>query len=145
MKKRRAGTIVMVAEDDPDDRLLIQDAFKETDPNLHLQFLEDGSALMEYLNQAAAAEPGHPQPDLILLDINMPRKNGWQVMQELKDNPALRHIPVVILTTSNSHEEIQRSYALGGNGFITKPASYSALVQQVKALRKYWFETVSLP
>lgn len=138
---------ILVAEDDPDDRLLTRDAFAENMLSNELQFVEDGEELMEYLQRRGkfADKKKYPLPSLILLDLNMPRKDGREALKEIKSDPALRRIPVIVLTTSKAEEDILRSYDLGVNCFITKPVTFAGLVEVTKTLGKYWFEIVELP
>lgn len=140
-------TVVIIAEDDPDDRLLIQDALKEACQNVDVRFVQDGAEMIDYLNHKGQyLDPGKsPYPELILLDLNMPKKSGLEVLEEIKRDPALRTIPVVVLTTSRAPEHVAKSYELGGNGFIAKPSSYSELVELMANLDRYWFRTVQLP
>jgi CheY-like chemotaxis protein len=136
-----------MAEDDPDDRLMAEKALRESRLANGLQFVEDGEDLMDYLHRrgkyADAAQ--FPLPGLILLDLNMPRKDGREALAEIKSHPHLRRIPVVILTTSKAEEDILRSYDLGVNSYITKPVTFDGLVQAMKILNQYWFELVQLP
>ena len=138
---------ILVADDDPDDRLLIEDALTETNLAKSLYFVENGEELMDYLlvqnkyNELSTC----PRPDLILLDLNMPRKDGREALKEIKANLQLRSIPIVVLTTSKAEEDIFRTYELGVNSFISKPVSYEELVELVRKLGIYWFETVRLP
>ena len=147
MRELSNPIIVLIADDDPEDRMLIEDAFEESHLANPLQFVEDGEELMDYLyRRNAYAEPGtSPRPGLILLDLNMPRKDGREALEEIKIDPQLRHIPVVVMTTSKAEEDIIRSYGLGVNSFITKPVSFDGLVDVVKTLAKYWFQIVKLP
>ena len=141
-------TVVIIAEDDPDDRLLINDALKEASKQpVEILFVQDGAEMLDYLYHRGKyrGNVGAPQPELVLLDLNMPKKSGMEVLQEIKSDPALRAIPVVVLTTSHAPEHIARSYELGGNGFVTKPDSYSELVELMKNIESYWFNTVKLP
>lgn len=112
-----------------------------------LYFVEDGEELMDYLvTHEKYNDPSNcPRPDLILLDLNMPKKDGREALKEIKANPHLRQIPIIILTTSKAEEDIFRTYELGVNSFISKPVSYEELVELVKKLGVYWFETVRLP
>ena len=109
--------------------------------------MEDGEELLDYLRRRGKyADPKEsPRPGLVLLDLNMPRKDGREALREIKSDPKLRDIPVVVLTTSKAEEDIARSYNLGVNSYITKPVKFSALVEVMKALGKYWFEIVELP
>jgi CheY-like chemotaxis protein len=138
---------ILIADDDPDDRLLAQQALAESRLVNAVHFVEDGEQLLDFLNQRGAfADPTlHPRPGLILLDLNMPKKDGREALREIKSQPALRQIPVVVLTTSQAEEDIYRSYDLGVNSFITKPVTFDGLVQVMRVLGRYWFEIVELP
>ncbi len=141
-------TVVIIAEDDPDDRLLIKDAIKEASLQpIDVFFVQDGAEMLDYLyHRGKYTEMGKaPHPELVLLDLNMPKKSGMEVLEEIKRDPALRTIPVVVLTTSHEPQHISRSYELGGNGFVTKPESYHQLVELMQNIQKYWFRTVELP
>jgi CheY-like chemotaxis protein len=145
--KEKHTFIILVADDDPDDRLLVQDAFNESRIINPLHFVQDGQELMDYLNRSNqyAYLKSSPLPGLILLDLNMPRKTGTEALREIKSNPKLRSIPVVAFTTSKAEEDILRTYDLGVNSFVTKPVNYNRLVEIMKTLSKYWFEIVELP
>lgn len=146
LRKTRAP-LILIAEDDPEDRMLTHDALNEGRLLNPIQFVEDGELLMDYLlkrNDFADSER-YPQPGLILLDLNMPRKDGREALLEIKNVPGLRHIPIVVLTTSKAEEDIIRTYELGVNSFITKPVTFPAMVEAMQTLRKYWFEIVELP
>lgn len=149
MKSESKRTVVIIAEDDPDDRLLIKDALKDAcADSVDVRFVQDGAEMLDYLyhkGKYAGGEKTPPQPELVLLDLNMPKKSGLEVLQEIKGDPALRTIPVVVLTTSKAPEHISKSYELGGNGFVTKPSTYSELVELMKNIDRYWFKTVELP
>jgi CheY-like chemotaxis protein len=136
-----------MADDDPDDCMLTEDAFEEAQLTNELRFVKDGQDLMDYLHQRGPyANPGRaPRPGLILLDLNMPKKDGREALREIKANPELRSIPIVVLTTSKAEEDILRTYNLGANSFITKPVTFDSLVDVVKTLARYWFEIVELP
>ena len=138
---------ILLADDDADDRLLTRDALAESRGAAVLHSVCDGDDLMNYLQhrgpyQDAAAAP---RPDLILLDLSMPGKSGFQALAEIKATDGLKHIPVVILTTSNQEEEIRQCYDLGASSFVTKPVRFESLVQVMKSIDRYWFETVELP
>jgi CheY-like chemotaxis protein len=139
--------IILIADDDPDDRLLVKEAFEKSNWKKPLHFVEDGVELLDYLfrrgNYADLAE--EPLPDLILLDLNMPRKNGIEALETIKNDPELKTIPIIVFTTSKAEEDILRSYNLGVNSFITKPVSFDLLVELTRSLAKYWFEIVKLP
>jgi CheY-like chemotaxis protein len=138
---------ILLADDDPDDRLLARQALEENRLANDLRCVEDGEELLEYLWQRGryAAPGAAPRPGLILLDLNMPKKDGREALREIKTDPALKHIPVVVLTTSKAEEDIYRSYNLGVNSYITKPVTFASLVDVMKTLGRYWFEIVELP
>jgi CheY-like chemotaxis protein len=138
---------ILIADDDADDRLLVKDAFRESSLGNDLFFVEDGEELMQFLHQQGryVTPAPAPRPGLILLDLNMPRKDGHEALAEIKADPQLRSIPVVVLTTSQVEEDILRTYNLGVAGFITKPVTFESLVEIVKVLGRYWFEIVELP
>ena len=138
---------ILMADDDADDRRLTQEAFEEGRLINDVRFVENGEQLLEYLRkQGPYAPPADaPRPGLILLDLNMPRKDGRTVLKELKTDPELRQIPVVVLTTSKADEDIYKSYDLGVNSYIVKPVTFEALVDILQTLEKYWFEIVELP
>lgn len=147
MKELRQPTTILLADDDPECRLLVEDAFAESSLVNDLRFVRDGEELMDYLYQRGRyTDPASaPRPSLILLDLNMPRKDGREALKEIKGDATLRPIPVVVLTTSKAEEDICRSYDLGVNSFITKPLTFAGLVDVIKTLGKYWFEIVELP
>jgi len=127
--------------------LLTKDAFEECKLANDLRFVNDGEELMDYLCRKGDFKnpEDSPRPGMILLDLNMPRKDGREALREIKADPDLRSIPIVVLTTSKAEEDIVRSYDLGVNSFITKPVTFEGLVEVVKTLGKYWFEIVELP
>lgn len=140
------GITILMADDDADDRMLTEEAMKESRLGNAFRFVEDGQELMEYLTRTGKYATAHaPRPGLILLDLNMPRKDGRQALEEIKNNPDLRRIPVVILTTSKAEEDVLRSYDLGANSFITKPVTFDGLLEIVRTLSQYWFSIVELP
>ena len=143
----RNPVTILVAEDDPDDRTLAQDAFDESGANGRLVFVDDGVELLSYLRREApyADAVRFPSPGLVLLDLNMPRKDGREALAEIKADPALRHIPVVVMSTSRSVDDVEGSYRAGANSFITKPSRFDGLVAMLRALGDYWLGTVDLP
>jgi CheY-like chemotaxis protein len=145
--KNRKSICILVAEDDQEDCLFIREAFKEGLLVNSLQFVEDGEDLMDYLRrQGRYQDPSSsPRPGIILLDLNMPRKDGREALREIKSDPDLKGIPIVVLTTSKDEEDVLRSYDLGANSYITKPVTFSGLVDAIKTLGRYWFEIVELP
>jgi two-component system response regulator len=138
---------ILMADDDPDDRQLTKEAFEEAKLANDLRFVEDGVELLDYLHRRGKyADPASsPRPGLILLDLNMPRKDGREALQELKQDPRFRAIRVIILTTSKAEEDILRTYNLSAASYITKPVTFESLVDVVKTLGKYWLEIVELP
>jgi CheY-like chemotaxis protein len=138
---------ILLADDDADDRMLARDALRESRLANDLRHVENGEELMDYLHRRGDyADPEKsPTPGLILLDLNMPRKDGREALREIKSDAKLRHIPVVVLTTSKAEEDIYRTYDLGVNSFITKPVTFDGLVKVMRALGSYWFEIVELP
>lgn len=143
---KRAVTILM-ADDDEDDRDLTREALQNSRLANEMRFVVDGQDLMDYLRRegryAAPAEDA-PRPGIILLDLNMPKKDGREALAEIKADAALRSIPVVVLTTSKDEEDIFRTYDLGVSSFITKPVTFAGLVEVMKTWQRYWFELVEL-
>jgi CheY-like chemotaxis protein len=143
----RTTVEIVIADDDTDDRMLVEDAFSENRLSNPLVFVEDGLELLEYLKcegKYAGRERTRP-PGLILLDLNMPRMDGRTALSHLKADPALKRIPVVVLTTSKAEEDILRTYDLGVSSFIAKPVTFDGLVDVVRTLNHYWIEIVQLP
>jgi CheY-like chemotaxis protein len=147
MKTEQKIITILLADDDADDRKLTHEAFVENRLANQLHFVEDGEELMDYLHRRGKFSDmsNAPLPGLILLDLNMPRKDGREALREIKAHPDLRRIPIVVLTTSKAEEDIIRSYDLGVNSYITKPVTFKSLVELVKVLGCYWFEVVELP
>lgn len=146
MSKYGKPITILMADDDDDDRRLTREALLEGRLVNDLRFVENGEELLDYLRHQgkyASAQP--PRPGLILLDLNMPRKDGRTVLKEIKSDPELRQIPVVVLTTSKADEDVFKSYDLGVNSYIVKPVTFEALVDILQTLEKYWFEIVELP
>jgi CheY-like chemotaxis protein len=139
--------VILMADDDADDRLLTQDAMTDARVINDLHFVTNGEELMDYLYRRGryADMATSPRPGLILLDLNMPKKDGREALQEIKADPNLRRIPVVILTTSKAEEDIYRSYDLGANSFITKPVTFESLIELMRVMGRYWIELVELP
>jgi CheY-like chemotaxis protein len=138
---------IVVADDDADDRMMIKDAFEESKLVNPVDFVEDGVQLMEYLRREGEFKrfANQPYPGFILLDLNMPRKDGRTALKEIKESATLHRIPIVILTTSKAEEDIIKTYNLGVNSFICKPVSFDKLVEIVKTVGRYWIEIVALP
>ncbi|HTE45787.1 MAG TPA: response regulator [Gemmatimonadaceae bacterium] len=137
---------IIMADDDADDRMLARDAMKESRLLNPFFVVEDGQELMDFLKRSGRyAKQDLPRPGLILLDLTMPRMDGRQALQLIKRDPELRSIPVVVLTTSKTEEDMLRSYDLGANTFITKPVTFDRLVEIMRALGLYWFDIAQLP
>lgn len=147
LNKPRKPITILMAEDDPDDQMLTRDAFEENRLMNDLRFVEDGEELMDYLyRRGKFVDPlESPRPGVILLDLNMPRKDGREALKEIRADAGLRRIPIVVLTTSKAEEDILRSYEIGANSFITKPVTFDGLVSVINGLNKYWVEIVELP
>jgi CheY-like chemotaxis protein len=140
--------MILMADDDEDDRQMTQEALTEARLANELRFVGDGEELMDYLHRRGSYGEGGreaPRPGIILLDLNMPRMDGREALAAIKGDPELRHIPVVVLTTSKAEEDILRTYELGVNSFITKPVTFAGLVDVVQGFSRYWFEIVDLP
>jgi CheY-like chemotaxis protein len=145
MVEPRPITILM-ADDDADDRELARDALAESRLLNELHSVNDGEELLEFLrHEGRYADKNAPRPDLILLDLNMPKIDGREALIALKNDPALRSIPVVVLTTSRAEEDVARSYDLGANSFISKPVTFAGLVDVMRELGQYWVVIVALP
>jgi len=147
MSSQTKPVTILMAEDDDEDFMLTADALHEARVLNTLYRVKDGEELMEYLllKGKYASRTEAPLPSLILLDLNMPRKDGREALKEIENHPALRKIPVVVLTTSEAKEDISQCYEIGANSYITKPVSFEGLVKALKALGQYWFEIVELP
>jgi CheY-like chemotaxis protein len=138
---------IVIADDDLDDCLLMREALEENGWSSGIRFVGDGEELLEYLRRQGryAGSKDIQRPALILLDLNMPRMDGREALAKIKCDSRLRHIPVVVLTTSATDEDIICSYTLGANSFIVKPVTFAALVQVMNSIIQYWLTTVSLP
>lgn len=138
------GSHILMAEDDPDDRVLLEQALRVAGVGNPLAFVEDGEELLEYLLRRGRFAQA-PRPAVILLDLNMPRMDGREALAEVKAHPDLRAIPVIVLTTSSTPRDVEVCYALGANSFVTKPATFEALVNLARALDAWWLDVVTLP
>ena len=139
--------VILLADDDEEDRMMTCDALAESRLSNDIYCVSDGEDLMDYLyHRGKYAPPAKsPRPGLILLDLNMPKKDGREALREIKADPSLRQIVVVVLTTSKADEDILRSYDSGASSFITKPVTFDGLVELLKGMGRYWFEIVELP
>ena len=147
MTKSPKPITILMADDDADDRAMTKEAFEESRIANDLRFVFDGEELMDYLKRRGQyVNPDlSPRPGLILLDLNMPRKDGREALAEIKVDPTLKNIRVVIMTTSKAEEDILRTYDLSAASYITKPVTFEGLVDVIKTLGKYWLEIVELP
>ena len=147
MGKRGDEIVILYAEDDPEDRMLVEDAMEESRLVNDMHFVENGEELMDYLYRRGkyANMSDTPLPGLILLDLNMPKKDGREALEEIKADPDLKRIPIVVLTTSKAEEDILSTYDLGVSGFVIKPITFESLVSVLKTVSKYWFEVVEPP
>jgi CheY-like chemotaxis protein len=139
---------ILIADDDEEDRVLTQEALAGARLKNDLRFVVDGQDLMDYLRHQgryAGVPSDAPVPGIILLDLNMPKLDGREALAEIKSDPELKQIPVVVLTTSSADADVLRSYELGVNSFITKPVTFAGLVEVMQGFSRYWFEIVELP
>ena len=145
--KRVQPITILMADDDPDDRLLTTEALAENRLANDLHIVGDGVELLDYLYRRGqyANLVDAPRPGLILLDLNMPKMDGREVLLEIKADPDLRSIPIIVLTTSSAEEDIIESYHIGANSYITKPVTFEGLVEAMRTLGTYWFALVDLP
>lgn len=144
MASRAREIRILLVEDNPVDVLMTEEAFKQAGLHVSITVIEDGVAALAFLRQEEPYEEA-PNPDLILLDLNLPRKDGRQVLGEIKNNPVLRRIPVAILTSSRDEADILNSYDLHANCYIVKPENLSRFVDAVKSLESFWFQLAELP
>ncbi len=147
MRNERKPIVILLADDDEEDRMLARDALAESRLSNEISCVTDGEDLMDYLRRRGKYAPPAlaPRPGLILLDLNMPKKDGREALREIKSDPDLRQISVVVLTTSKAEEDIYSSYDSGASSFISKPVTFEGLVDVMKGLGRYWFEIVDLP
>jgi len=139
---------ILMADDDDEDREITQEALQDSRLANEMRFVVDGQDLMDYLRREGAYEDpavDAPRPGIILLDLNMPKKDGREALAEIKADERLRRIPVVVLTTSKDEEDVFRTYDLGVSSFITKPVTFAGLVEVMNTFSRYWFEVVDLP
>ena len=141
------ASMILMADDDEEDRLLAKEALQEAGVTSALHCVSDGEQLLQYLRRQGeyARYQEEPFPCLILLDLNMPRLDGREALAIIKRDSKLRHIPIVVLTTSQAETDVMKTYELGANSFITKPVTFAGLVDLMANLRRYWFELVQLP
>lgn len=146
MTREKALPIILIAEDDEDDYLLVRDAFMEFCIDSDLRWVKNGEELMDYLYHRNGYDAGNsPRPGVILLDLNMPKKDGREALKDIKSDADLKRIPVIALTTSNAEDDISYTYGLGINSFIRKPTGYGEFVDVMKVFDRYWHEIVQIP
>jgi len=147
MHDEQRSIVILMAEDDPDDQKITKKAFERARVRNRLLFVNDGQELLDYLHREEryADKEEFPDVDLVLLDLNMPRKDGRTALAEIRADAKLRHLPVVAMTTSRAEQDILRTYQLGVNSYITKPVTFEELVTAVRELSTYWVEIVRLP
>ena len=139
MHKSAEKLFILIAEDDADDRLLFKTAFEEKGYKDQIEFVENGIELWKFLeNISKRATNERIYPSFILLDLNMPKKDGREVLREIKQHPEFKKIPVVVFTTTNSENEVKRCYELGANTYVVKPVSFDSLLKVVEEIRMYW-------
>lgn len=137
---------ILIAEDDADDRYLLKSAFKEKGFKEKIEFVENGIDLLNFLHAAqTSGDAETAYPGFVMLDLNMPKKDGREVLREIKQHPEFRKIPVIVFTTTKNENEIHRCYQLGANSYIVKPVSFDGLLKVVEDIRTYWFDTASIP
>jgi CheY-like chemotaxis protein len=137
---------ILIAEDDADDRYLIGTAFTEKGYSEKIDFVENGVELLSYLENILVTNPDEKNlPCVILLDLNMPKKDGREALKELKQHPIFKKIPVIVFTTTKNEIEIKRCYELGANSYVVKPLTFDELLMVVENIRSYWFKTASIP
>lgn len=139
-----SSVVILLADDDPDDRAFTLRALRQNRLSNDVHTVEDGEELMDFLHRRGAYADA-PRPDVILLDLNMPRMDGREALEQIKSDPSLRKIPVVVLTTSEADQDIVQTYDLGVNAFVTKPVTFDGLVNAIKVMSDFWFEIVRLP
>ena len=147
IERNKKSILILMADDDEDDRMMAKEALDEARLVNEMDFVEDGEQLMDYLHRKGqyAGLANKPLPGIILLDLNMPRKDGRKALKEIKEDPHLWRIPVVVLTTSKAEEDMCQAYGMMANSFIIKPDAFGDLVKIMKILVKYWFDVARLP
>lgn len=135
---------VLLVEDNPADVRLIMEAFKDCKISNRFHIASDGDEALNFLYNRGDHKVS-PKPDLILLDINLPKRNGFDILEEIKQDDSLKSIPVIVLTTSNSDEHIKRSYKLNANCYVNKPLDFEKFLEVVKTIESFWFNVAKLP
>ncbi|MDR6560348.1 MULTISPECIES: response regulator [unclassified Arcicella] len=144
---QKKSVVILIADDDQDDRIMTQEALNDYNVINQVKSVEDGVELMDYLRRNGKFNNPieNPRPDLILLDLNMPKIDGREALKIIKSDADLRSIPIIVLTTSNSDVDIIKSYDLGVNCFISKPVTFTRFIEVIRTLGKYWFEIIEFP
>lgn len=137
--------LIVIAEDDADDQFLFQTAFEENGLTFQIKFVNNGVELISYLDSCNGTGDHNTFPSLIILDLNMPKKDGREVLKEIKNHPVYKIIPVIIFTTTKNEMEVRRCYELGANSYIVKPVSFDGLLHIISEIKNFWFNTVVLP
>lgn len=145
--KQDKAPLILIADDDEDDRMFTNEAFDENFEQNQIRFVNDGVELLDYLRRKNkySNPASSPRPSIILLDLNMPKMEGREALREIKSDPKLRIIPVIILTTSKAEQDIVKTYDFGGNCFITKTVTFMAFLEVTRTLEHYWFDIIKLP
>ncbi len=136
---------ILIAEDDSDDRFLLQTAFNEKGYDDKLEFVENGVELIEFLTKIENNDSQYSYPYFILLDLNMPKKDGRETLKEIKQHPVFKKIPIVVFTTTKNENEIKRCYELGANTYVVKPVSFEGLTRVLEDIRTYWYNSAAIP
>ncbi len=144
MMQVRDAISILMAEDDLDDRLLFKDAFDDSGIDVSLEFVDDGVELMQQL-KGRLTDRQRQLPDLLLLDLNMPRMDGREALRAIREHDGLKHLPVIVMTTSRAELDIRLSYQLGANSYVSKPNRYDELIEVLQSVERYWTETAQLP
>lgn len=144
--KKTVPINILIADDDEEDLIIAVEALQENRVQNNIYCVKDGEELMDYLlHRGSYSKDNAPRPDIILLDLNMPKKNGREALKEIRQHTELKHIPIVVLTTSKAEQDILETYKLGANSYLTKPIDFEGLVEQMKILETYWVQFVKLP